>query len=123
MGAVFCPKCGLVRAASGLKRHIDSRPCRSKRVVDMMQAEHQLVPVLALSFAKLLRWAGVPYERLPAITRGTEYRRSRASARKSSDQRLLPHVDFFAEAETNPLYEGLSDCLFVEEWVDILMRG
>lgn len=109
-----CPKCGASVQAIG--SHKDRRPCRARQLCTRMREQHGLVPVSLLAWAKVFKWADVPYERFPANA-GNKYRRPGAWGHKQGRLvRSSPDLD-------DPIYEGLSDTLFIEPWVDLLIRG
>lgn len=113
MAHKLCPLCGLYRKALG--SHKGSGTCREQQVKNQMR-ERGLFPLPTLQYAKLLKWADLPYERAPALARRgrTNHKAWNAHLRR----RLLNPTPDYAGG----LYKGLGDMLFVEEWVVMLLK-
>lgn len=109
-----CPDCGLERKAIG--SHRGSHPCRAEQVRLEMLRGHGLVPLRSLSFCRVLKWANVAWERVPANGH-SHYHRPRAWA---GHRRLFKNRN---PDYSGPLYEGLGDVVFVEPWVAVLCGG
>ncbi len=108
-----CSECGLPRAPQIMKRHLNSRPCRSQQIQNQL-AERGLVPLSNLVWEKVLRWSGVSYARFPANA-GDGYQKPWLWKRYEDTITILDY--------SGPLYEDLDDMLFVEEWVPPLLYG
>lgn len=117
-----CPLCGAMRMRSAIKRHLGSRPCRGQQVVNRMRERHGIVPVRAkaqcLEYAKVLRWANLPYERVPARP-GSPYRNRTAWGY----QLRLPLLPDDAVDLDDPIYRDLGDVLFVAPWIQAMLDG
>ena len=72
-----------------------------------------LVMIRSLTWQKVFQWAEVPFDRRPAATGRGGYRRPRKYRKLI---RSTPDFD-------DPIYEGLSDALFVPQWVHLLIQG
>ncbi len=69
-----------------------------------------------LEWAKVLKWAGVPYERVPANARSSR-RRPGAWQHKSGHLWRIPEDEDY----TAPVYAELGDTLFCEQWVMVVL--
>lgn len=108
----ICPKCGLTRQV--LTGHIDSRICRAEQITANMWG-YGFYPLSSLYYAKILRWAVLPCECIPARISSSGYMRSH---RDWKGKRLIQP----APSYSGELYEGLSDMLFVNKWVATLLK-
>lgn len=111
----LCPKCGLTRKA--LKSHIDSRICRAEQIKVNMQG-YGLYPLPNLTYIKILRWADLPCERIPARADLSGYQKEQGHRDWEGKSLICPAPSYSGE-----IYEGLGDALFVEEWVAMLLRS
>lgn len=103
MTAKRCYKC---EKSIRSNRHVNSRVCRSAQV-ELKMRRAGLHP-LPISLAKRLHRLGIDYERVPSTIYGGG-QRPKAWGHKNR------------HAYSGPLYEGLSDQLFVSQWVRVIL--
>ena len=77
-----------------------------------------MVMLQVLSWQKVLQWADVKFERWPAYNAGNSYRRPKKRKHVIFQSSFLPGPEV-----DKPLYAGLADALFVEPWVELLLKG
>ncbi len=109
---VACPLCGRMVFKGSLGPHKNKRPCRAAQIQARMK-ECGLVPLTTLKWAKVFRWARIPFERIPA-NGNTMYGRPGLHTKSKGTS--------FGYDPTDPIYKNLGDCLFVEKWVELVLQ-